>query len=325
MAELSSNWKRLQAKIKGEGTSAASSKRKTIGGPNASAKKRKFTSNKDATAAASRQPNNRPAGQQLTMGGVHSSTAKEELGDGVSPSLALWAKDNNISAETLAEAYGLGLRVNSATLESQNDRVNHGLSAGIEMGKYMAIDCEMVGVGPGGYESALARVSLVDFHGKQIYDSFVKQRERVTDWRTAVSGVSQKEMRFARDFQEVQEQVADILKDRVLVGHDVKHDLAALKLSHPARDTRDTAKYAGFRRFGHGRKPALRVLAKQLLGVEIQGGPHSSIEDARVTMLLFRKHKPGFDVDHANRYAPKPCYSSQTPKKKQSGRKKGRN
>lgn len=51
------------------------------------------------------------------------------------------------------------------------------------------MDCEMVGVGRNGEESVLARVSLVNQHGNCIYDKFVKAREKVTDYRTHVSGV----------------------------------------------------------------------------------------------------------------------------------------
>ena len=234
--------------------------------------------------------------------------------------MAIWAEDNDISAEAIAEAYNLGLKDISTFLSSGKDKVNHGLTEGLEIGKFVAIDCEMVGVGPGGYESALARVSFVDFLGRQIYDSYVKPQEAVTDWRTSVSGISRKEMRFARDFDEVQLQAHDILKGRILVGHDVVHDLKALQLSHPLRDIRDTAKYHGFRRFANGRKPSLRILAQEILQVEIQSGQHSSIEDARVTMLLFRKHKSGFDVENANRFATKAPAAKDT--KKRKGKKK---
>lgn len=55
--------------------------------------------------------------------------------------------------------------------------------------KALAMDCEMVGVGRNGEESVLARVSLVNQHGNCIYDKFVKAREKVTDYRTHVSGI----------------------------------------------------------------------------------------------------------------------------------------
>lgn len=53
----------------------------------------------------------------------------------------------------------------------------------------VAMDCEMVGVGSGGEESILARVSIVNYFGKCVYDKYVKPTEKVTDYRTAVSGI----------------------------------------------------------------------------------------------------------------------------------------
>ena len=54
----------------------------------------------------------------------------------------------------------------------------------------IAMDCEMVGVGEDGSDSILARVSIVNHFGHCIYDKFVKPTERVTDYRTKVSGVT---------------------------------------------------------------------------------------------------------------------------------------
>lgn len=64
-----------------------------------------------------------------------------------------------------------------------------------ETGQYLAIDCEMVGVGPEGVESMLARVSIVNYHGAVILDRFVRPREKVTDYRTWVSGVREEDLR----------------------------------------------------------------------------------------------------------------------------------
>lgn len=318
MAELSSNWKQLQAKLKAQSTSSSSTrsnlKRKNLEPTQQSTKKPKVhsvsTSHKVTKPSAKKT-------QSKPMGAAQSRPVEEAQQHGRSPSLSVWAADNGISAEALAEAYKLGSRDTSMLAMSKDDKVNAGLTGGMEIGKYIAIDCEMVGVGPGGYESVLARVSMVDFHGRQIYDSYVKPQEAVTDWRTAVSGISKKEMRFARDFRQVQREVAKVLDGRILIGHDIKHDLDALMLSHPVKDIRDTSKHHNFKKHGNGRKPALRVLAQLLLNTEIQSGSHSSVEDARVTMLLFRKHKSEFDVDHANRYgSPKPTSGNKSKTKK---------
>ena len=50
-------------------------------------------------------------------------------------------------------------------------------------------------MGPEGIESALARVSIVNFHGAVILDQFVRPREKVTDYRTWVSGVREEDLR----------------------------------------------------------------------------------------------------------------------------------
>ncbi|KZT69707.1 ribonuclease H-like protein [Daedalea quercina L-15889] len=158
-------------------------------------------------------------------------------------------------------------------------------------GKYLALDCEMVGVGPGGRESSLARVSIVNFYGHVLLDTYVRQRERVVDYRTQWSGIRARDMVNAKPFAEVQKTVADLLKDCILVGHAVHNDLKALLLSHPRHQTRDTQLYAHMHKVVKTRYPALRNLVQQELGVAIQTGEHSSVTDARATMAVYRLHR----------------------------------
>ena len=47
----------------------------------------------------------------------------------------------------------------------------------------LAMDCEMVGVGPEGTRSALARVCIVNNDGHPILDAHVKPKEKITDYR----------------------------------------------------------------------------------------------------------------------------------------------
>ncbi|KAJ8483429.1 hypothetical protein ONZ51_g4728 [Trametes cubensis] len=166
-------------------------------------------------------------------------------------------------------------------------------------GKYVAIDCEMVGVGIDGEESALARVSLINFHGAVLLDAFVRPRERVVDYRTQWSGIRPTDMVNAKPFEEVQKQVADILKDRILVGHAVHNDLKALLLSHPRPLLRDTQSLSHKHKLpsARGRRPALRHLVQHELGITIQSGEHSSVTDARATMALFRLYRKEWEKD----------------------------
>ncbi|RUP18180.1 ribonuclease H-like domain-containing protein [Jimgerdemannia flammicorona] len=220
----------------------------------------------------------------------------------------LWFDD--VNQEDIAREYGILTNENAKLLKSMD--LNKGSKAKwasflylyfsfrvtsprLLIGRFVAIDCEMVGVGPNGDQSALARVSIVNFHGATLLDQYVRPMERVTDYRTAISGITRELIIDAPLFHDVQKQVADLLKDRILVGHALTHDLKALLLDHPRRDVRDTSRYKPFRNMVKGKTPALRRLAKDVLGLTIQEGAHSSVEDARVTMMLYRKVKEEWD------------------------------
>ncbi len=56
------------------------------------------------------------------------------------------------------------------------------------------MDCEMVGVGPDGIESALARVSIVNYSGGVVLDEYVRPQEPITNYRTWVSGIRPEDM-----------------------------------------------------------------------------------------------------------------------------------
>jgi len=148
----------------------------------------------------------------------------------------------------------------------------------------------MVGVGPLGSESILARVSIVNFYGYPLYDSFVKPLEKVTDYRTWVSGVRSFNLKNAPSFSSVQSQVASLIKGRILIGHAIHNDLKALLLDHPNWLIRDTSKFKPFRDLAKTKFPSLKNLARLTVGVEVQGEgeEHSSVEDARVTMEVYK-------------------------------------
>ncbi|NXS24434.1 REXO4 exonuclease, partial [Mystacornis crossleyi] len=111
----------------------------------------------------------------------------------------------------------------------------------------VAMDCEMVGVGPKGEDSIVARVSIVNQFGKCVYDKYVRPTEKVTDYRTAVSGIRPQNINTGEDFKTVQKEVAEILKGRILVGHALKNDLKVLLLDHPQKKIRDTQRYKPFK------------------------------------------------------------------------------
>ncbi|KAH9473634.1 hypothetical protein Pst134EA_000716 [Puccinia striiformis f. sp. tritici] len=162
--------------------------------------------------------------------------------------------------------------------------------------KHVAIDCEMVGLGPRGSISTLARVSIVDFNGNLILDRYVNPGQPVTDYRTFVSGIKPHHLAQAGSFRKVTQEVARLIDNKILIGHAVHHDLSALSLHHPQELIRDTSTYTPLWLIANTkRSPSLKNLARLLLNLHIQKQSHCSIDDAKATMAIYRTQQSNWE------------------------------
>lgn len=200
-----------------------------------------------------------------------------------------------------------------ASCSSENgDSVNFGSSKGsfVHIYKkprmpsrtsYVAMDCEMVST-TGGPE--VARVVLVDWKGRTVLDTFVKPTRPVTDYLTFISGIDEADLNEAPDFASVRRQVSNAIYGKILVGHGLENDLAALQMQHPWWLTRDTAYYQPFmqRRECNGESiyapRRLKDLCKEKLNKDIQhlGRAHCPSEDAQSALDLYKTHRPRWET-----------------------------
>ncbi|KAG2023570.1 MipD protein, variant 2 [Coprinopsis cinerea AmutBmut pab1-1] len=166
------------------------------------------------------------------------------------------------------------------------------------MEQFLALSCTNVGVGPGGTTTMLA-VSIVDYRGAVVYDHYVVPTLPVTDYRTGATGITESLLQppQARSFQIVQQQVANLIKGKILVGHSLWNDLSVLGIPHPAVATRDVALYQPFRnalRSPH-QVVGLQTLAWQLMCRRCQEGQLNPIENARVALDLYRSDEADWE------------------------------
>jgi len=160
--------------------------------------------------------------------------------------------------------------------------------------QYVALDCEMVGVGVNATRSSLARVVIVDWRGKKLFDEFIAQTEPVTDYRTFVSGITEQDLQNAKmSLHTCRFMVSKILLGKILVGHGLENDLRALGIESPPWWTiRDTACYHPFMvsRNNMLLPRKLKDLVLEKLGKHIQeiGKPHNPYEDARWAINLYK-------------------------------------
>ncbi|XP_041098946.1 interferon-stimulated 20 kDa exonuclease-like 2 [Polyodon spathula] len=166
--------------------------------------------------------------------------------------------------------------------------------------KYLAMDCEMVGTGPRGTRSELARCSIVGYHGDVVYDKYILPTNPVTDYRTCWSGIRKQDLANATGFKEAQKEILKILSGKVVIGHAIHNDFKALGYFHPPALTRDTSRIPLLnKKAGIPAKEAvsLKRLTKMLFRKDIQVGKngHSSVEDARATMELYKIVEPQWE------------------------------
>lgn len=201
----------------------------------------------------------------------------------------------------------LGIRQTNSDLQSENDSDGSSVTNDDDQLKTMtatpdnlvALDCEMVGVGPL-KRNALARCSIVDYHGKVLYDRYIKPKEKITDYRTRWSGILPHHMKIAISFKAARKQILDIIKNKIIVGHSLHFDFKILKINRSSRIVRDTSMNVLLREmagFPPNQTASLRRLTRAVLGRDIQGDIHCSIEDSIAAMDLYRAVENDWETD----------------------------
>ncbi|XP_031279973.1 RNA exonuclease 4 [Pistacia vera] len=166
----------------------------------------------------------------------------------------------------------------------------------------VAMDCEMVSGGDNGSLNLCARVCLIDEDENIIFHTHVRPQFPITNYRYDVTGLTEEHLKDAMALNEVRDKILQILyngesveklrldggKARLLVGHDLEHDLDCLRMNYPEHMLRDTAKYCPLMKtnlVSH----SLKYLTRTYLGYDIQSGVHDPYEDCVAVMRLYKR------------------------------------
>lgn len=170
---------------------------------------------------------------------------------------------------------------------------------------YFSLRCGTVGIGPGGLDSAVGRVTLVNWENQVIIDTFVKVPVRVTDYRTAETGITAQALcsEKARKLEDVRAEVSAMIKGRILIGHGLEVDLSALGLMHPWCDVRDTAVHAPYMQKVNDLLTVmllprdLQGLALDILDRDISNTDGDPIADAICCLDLYKVARSAWEAD----------------------------
>lgn len=159
--------------------------------------------------------------------------------------------------------------------------------------KYLALDCEMVGAGPKGSISQLARCSVVSYEGDVVFDKFIKPPMPVTDYRTRWSGIRRSDLVNATPYAEARKEILKLINGKVVIGHAIHNDFKVLSYSHANALTRDTSRIPLLNQragFPENQCASLKRLTKAIFNRDIQTGRrgHSSVEDAKASLALYK-------------------------------------
>lgn len=100
----------------------------------------------------------------------------------------------------------------------------------------IAIDCEMMRSNIG---QVLGRVSVVNYEGETIFDTFVCYPKpiNITNTDEEFSGISWNDIdpqNGAQPFSEVQAHLVELLRDRIVISHDSQEDLKVISMDLPS-------------------------------------------------------------------------------------------
>ncbi|XP_043461991.1 uncharacterized protein LOC122498354 isoform X2 [Leptopilina heterotoma] len=149
-----------------------------------------------------------------------------------------------------------------------------------------AIDCEMCFTKNG---LEVTKVSVVSLNGTLIYDQYVKPAEKIIDFNTRFSGITEQQLHgVTKTLQDVQHDLLQfIYAESILIGHGLENDLRVLRIVH--KKAVDTS-IAFLHDASFLSRKSLKFLAHHFLNKSIQANSHDSAEDARVAMdLMLRR------------------------------------
>lgn len=158
---------------------------------------------------------------------------------------------------------------------------------------YFSMTCAMVSIKGGA--SVVARVAIVNWDMETVLDTFVHVPVPVVDFKN--SGISPGDIQKSRSntkarcFSEVRQMVEQILRGKILIGHQLAEKLTALGLTHPSTDVRDTSVFF--------KDADLRLLCQKLLKRDLvdQDSSDVSFESCSTCLDLYKTYRKEWEED----------------------------
>ena len=166
--EMSANWKALQEVMQRENGPKKTKKKTGKTGGKLSERGKTTTT---TTAASAKKP---------TVVDGKAAKENESASRPAKPEIWFELDDENLLERSTEDADLETATSTSAEVGKEAGSASVTTPATTGLTEIVGLDCEMVGVGEGGVDSILARVSIVNQYGHPVYDKYVKPTETVS-------------------------------------------------------------------------------------------------------------------------------------------------
>jgi len=156
--------------------------------------------------------------------------------------------------------------------------------------KYVALDAEYVETING---KEPLQVSILDYDGNVIFNRYFKPTADVVEMRQPRKTLLKKLKSKLVNYADYKNDIVTILKDKVIIGHDLIHDIRALGLNPDEFKIVDTAYLPPFMT-NTKKSLSLKILTKLYLNRNIQSASklrmHNARENAKAALNLVRTY-----------------------------------
>jgi hypothetical protein len=224
---------------------------------------------------------------------VEQSRQKQQRGGARKPQNRVYTEFNLYDFEQVRFEENLDVEPHQAEFPVEHGKlINYGNYIGeIKDQPFVAMCCEVEGIANKskemtGQDYMVVRVTLVNYEGEIVLDTLVRPQQGISLQKMSQHhGITETMYSQGNTFQSVKRFLEKVLKNKCLVGANVKDDIGLLGLSkQPSIDI-------GFSSKAATQPTPLKSLATQELNAYIDFKPQCSIIKARVAMALFKKKK----------------------------------
>jgi len=167
--------------------------------------------------------------------------------------------------------------------------------------KYLSIDCKVLEVE--GNKSSIGKICIANQFGNIIYEKVVIPMETIVDYRTKFTGLTKDIInKQGVKFLEVQKEVEKILRDKIIIGHDLNEDLRVLKLSFKRKQLRDALHFSKFFNPQTKEQDSLKNISKRELQFSPDKWDVDGVRDATLCMILYLKCKKEWEQFVAQKF-----------------------